>query len=225
MRLRAAPATRELAGELNALDLDEPMQIDAFAEKLLDWWYASSDKEAFSLLVAVTAPLLDRAAAGVRREVGLAAAAEELVDSLFAELFVDIGLPRAPSRHFIAYGTRQMRRMAKLRAQELASGDVEGTSGALIAAALDGAPDNETERRARDYRRTLSRASHGMCLGDRRLLVAAYVDGLTEAEMASELNIPMENVATMAERALDRFLARKDSLLASTSGRDQEGSA
>ena len=215
-RLRKASATARFV-EAGPPDLTDTKTVDAIAESLLDWLYKTGEQEPFALLVEVSAPILDDLVLKTRRDHGLAFPSGDLVNAFFSELYLAVGAPRVASKAFLGAAATRIDEVAAEIAGLLGGGTPASNAGLLLADTLDGADElagDEAERITESYRATLCQAFHSLGLDDRRILIARLIDQLPEADVASELNMPLGDVDTLCASALSRFEQRKAELLA-----------
>ena len=129
-------AGREALPGDGPLDTGNPLHVDRAAAALLARFFADNEPDAFEALVAVSYPLLSRAARDLTREVGLAVPAESLVGEHMAHLFIDLApdaQTRAGGAHFLGAAVRAMGADAQQKVTAFAQSPL------AVLAALDGA--------------------------------------------------------------------------------------
>lgn len=205
VRLRRHPATSDLVRE-GPFDVYDEVRVAAVAKRLLARFYAVGlprdlRDDAFTLLLQVTSPLLDVEVDDVRRCWGVRAPNGEFLDVLYAGLYTRSGPVRVRPDHFLDDARCWLAHTARDAANVLGGDPLTVRLASLVENEPPGAHDAEAAHE--ELLRT--RAFHALDLSDRRVILYRIFDGLSEAETAELVGIPLEEVEPRCDAALRRL--------------------
>ena len=184
--------------DVSEIDRDNDLHVDWAASALVQHFKKTDDIEAYRLLVDLTVERLTELAERVLQEEGLAESADELVVNYFESLFVDLGSSRSEGSTYLGQTAEKLRVDAEIRVRDIAMSGVSDPEGAVMWD--DGrvaTPVKEADLRTRATRICF----HRLDLSYRRVLRAKEIQGLSTAEIADQMSLPLDETKALLHEA------------------------
>ncbi|MGQ0554285.1 MAG: hypothetical protein ACT4PU_13835 [Planctomycetota bacterium] len=181
--------------------------VNRQAQRLLKDFYRSNKRRYFEELIGLTTAPLTEQAHAITRELGLAIDPEQLVAAHFAQIFIDLRVPSPAMPRFLQAARAAMRAAAMTRLQNLQAG------AALCAVAAFGEDAMQVSlglvaQGQSKFQALFSDCFHGLSEDDRRLLLAADVDGAPLPALARKFKLTERMALRRLHKARGRLAAK-----------------